>query len=521
MKNDKPYVSMAINLEGNSLAEKVKVSYPDKDEKYFVYSFPVILEEYTETNSEYIISGVPYDYKNYYETRDASRFEYILEKNKGDFDFSQAEWNDSFVISLSYRVDKGLRYYLEYSGCVLDKVFNNISNRGEYKGTETCLLKRDLIKWEIISFNPDVSVKQDFFNSYDKDSLKRGILNFFITDDFGGFKLGEFKNFSSQYAFADGRYQFTTEIVKDKASSNDVSLLWVLDGISELYISDYDEYYEGIDFQEYMNTLTQYWKGETNGSFLSCEISYKLISNLSSCNSESCSNIKEGAFNYCKSIIEAEKAKVDNSSAGSVVFAHFPSEIVFYNRIVDSLGNKQRKYTESEIVNYFNIAKSKITEEEDTLYNCYLLKDINEISIEYGDSLYKDTQKTIYESMPDFYTFCDTLNKSEYCLSSMAKKLVCIDAIAAIDKEYAKQLLYTIFYENYFESPISNKMPSLEELKGFTPVDQEVEGKKLDEYGYFVKREELVNDTGVDIVSKASLLDSYYFIYVLSKLGNE
>lgn len=513
---------MAINLDGNSLAEKVRVSYPEKNEKYFVYSFPIILEEYTETNGKYIISGVPYDYKNYYETRDASRFEYTLEKNKGDFDFSKVEWNDSFVISLSYRIDKGLRYYLEYSGCVFEKILNNISNREGYKGTKSCLIKRDLFKWEIKSFNPDLSVKQDFFNSYDKDSLKRSILNFFITDDLGVFKLGEFKNSSSQDDYADGRYQFTSEIVKDKNSSNDLSLLWVLEGISELYISNYNEYYENIDFQEYMNSLTEYWKGETKGSFLSCEISYKLISNLSSCNSGSCSSIKNSAFNYCKSIIETEKIKVDNSTAGSVIIMHLPSEILFYNRIVDSLGNKQKKYTESEIINYFNIAKSNIAQENNTLYSCYVLKDINEISMEYsGNPAYKDTQKTIYESLPDLNTFCDTLNKSEYCLSSMTNKLVCIDAISSIDKEYAKQLFYSIFYENYFESPISNKMPSLEELKRFRSIEENKEKKILDEYGYFVRREELVNDTGVDIVSKTSLLDSYYFIYVLSKLNNE
>ena len=48
------------------------------------------------------------------------------------------------------------------------------------------------------------------------------------------------------------------------------------------------------------------------------------------------------------------------------------------------------------------------------------------------------------------------------------------------------------------------------------------DGIKLEEYGYFVNRQESLTDNGeVVVASFANLTDSYYFIYLLDKLNYE
>ena len=184
MRSDNPYVGMFINFEDNSLADKVKNDFPKRDSKYLEYPFLITLEQFSETEDSYKISGVPFSYHYYYENRDEARFEYELEKSKGKFNYENVEWNDSLVVTLKYRLDQDIKYFFEFSMCTLKRAYFNLFNIDNPCGRGNCYIKRDVTQWSIESQDKDYATRREFLSKFDKDSLVRGLINFYVTDDF-------------------------------------------------------------------------------------------------------------------------------------------------------------------------------------------------------------------------------------------------------------------------------------------------------------------------------------------------
>jgi len=245
MSRDAGYVAMFIDLSDNTLASKVKNDFPTREGKFLKYLFPVTVEQYSDSNDRIEISGVPLNYRNYYETKDEARFEYSLDKDKGNYDFSEIEWNDTILVTLQYRLDKDLRYYFEFSTCVLKRAYFNLFNIDNECSRGNCYVERDLNMWFVEEEKKDVALKSTFLQSFDKDKLIRLLTNFYITDDFGYYKTNNgFKAYSVQVASPDRTYQYeATRVNEENLSTQMVSVTpWVLNGVSRVYGKNYQEY---------------------------------------------------------------------------------------------------------------------------------------------------------------------------------------------------------------------------------------------------------------------------------------
>ena len=536
MRSEVPYVSMFIDLRGNTLANKVKNDFPIRDSKFLKYIFPVTLEQFTETKDTVDITGVPLNYKNYYGNRDEARFEYSLEKTKGSYDFSKIESNDTILVTLQYRLDKDVRYFLEFSTCVLKRGYYNLFNINNECSRGNCYVERDLNMWFVEEEKQDIATKRSFYQSFDHDKLIRSLTNFFITDEFGYFKVNDgYKAYSVQVANPDRTYQYEGIRIDDDNLSNELVELtpWVLNGVSRLYDKKYEEYDE-IDLLGYLQKIISYLQNGTYNSFNSCQVSYDVISNLDTCESNICDEIKTSVYEYCKKEIEKQldSYKVDyqyyfgyhygeNIGTKNAYLIFMPSELIYYNKIVGKLSINSEKFDKNTIVSYQQKAEKLISSDPELIEKCYLVKGFEDINSEYSDLDYGTKIASIVSTFPDFNNVCDGVVKDKYCSLSISEKLVCADALLSNNSNTSQLIMQDIFYKHYFTSPGASKMASYEGYRiGMAPSTSD--GVRLDDYGYFVHRAESLTDKGEVVVrTTANLSDSYYFIYLLEKLSYE
>ncbi len=143
MTSDTPHLKTEIDLSNDVLSKKVPVEEYNNDGRYISYKFPVQIYEISFNNDDYSIGGYATNFLNYFDDIEKAKFTYSLDKSKGKFQFSQLESDQGIYITNEYRVEKNLKYYIEYSICTLRNIFNNEKYQGK------CLIKRDMTKWEI------------------------------------------------------------------------------------------------------------------------------------------------------------------------------------------------------------------------------------------------------------------------------------------------------------------------------------------------------------------------------------
>lgn len=532
MRSDNPYLGMFVDFKGDSLAEKVKNDFPTRDGKYLEYSFLITLEQFSETEEGYKITGVPYSYNYYYDTRDEARFEYFLDKDKGKFDFSQVEWNDSLVVKLKYRLDQDFAYFWEFSLCTIKKTYSNLFNLDNPCARGNCFVAREVNQWSIETQNKDLVEKAEFISNYDKDSLVRGLLNFYITDDFAYFDDSMFKKQAFQISKPDGSFQFDNNFVKENTASNsNLSIYWLISGLSEIFNKKYTEY-EEIDMLSYMRNILSYTKEEISETFLNCKVSYEIVSNLKDCKEEVCQEIKESAFDYCKRSIESEIASYANEyddfqgyhreASDSIFLFYLPSEMIYYNTMINEMGLSEKEYEEQTIDKYYVKAATLNDKSPSVVGQCILLKDIENMNNAFSNQTYANKKEILLSGLPDFNTLCQNYKKDVYCSLGAAERLICADALTTSRPEIGREILLDIFYSSYFESPASIKIQAYEALRNSPNFNVSRNGLvKLDEYGYFVSRVETESVEGITVLNIANMLDSYYFINIFNKLGDE
>ncbi len=532
MRNENPYVAIAINLEDNDLAKKVRNDFPKKDNNYIIHQFPIILEEYTNTEEEYIITGVPYNFDLYYENREDSRFTLALDRHKGEYDFSKLEFNEPLIISLSYRVERDLRYFTDFSFCVLKRAYSNLFDLNNPCSRGNCIVERELTKWEVELMDKGTEEKVSYYNSFEKKSLKRGLFNYYITNDFGYFDSSSFKLRTTQVSMPDKTYKMGTTFVNQKVESSDSSTIqWMLAGISEFINKEYTEYAD-IDLMSYMDTINSYSNEAIRQTLNDCQMAFETVDNLKDCSNSVCNDIKTSSFGHCKRVLEYElldyDSKVrdyhgyDTTGSGNGYLLYLPSEMIYYNNIVDLLGLSAQKYTQNQIYRFYSNAENMANAYPTVIGNCNLLKTSEDMKSEFKDSSLTDKIEKIYESLPDFSSLCDDILKDEFCSLSIAKKLTCADATLSSYPEVSKSILYDTFYRHYFLSTISSKLNSYEVYRENKLVNGNTKNlQKLDEYGYFVWRYENRGTDGVTVTSFADMLDSYYFIYLMNRINED
>lgn len=145
MRSQTPHLETTIDLEQDLFATKVIPTSVVKEGKYIYYKYPVSIFEVSNPKEGYELSAVAQDFENYFESIENAKFKYILEKRKGEFDFTQLEWMQPVTVTFHYRVDDNVKYFTEYAGCTLKDIFKKKGD--ESKGE--CTIKRDIVKWEI------------------------------------------------------------------------------------------------------------------------------------------------------------------------------------------------------------------------------------------------------------------------------------------------------------------------------------------------------------------------------------
>ncbi len=153
MKSEKPLFKTLVDISSEEVAQKVVYSRDEIDTKYVKYTFPLSLLEVSPQNSGYIIKAVDKDFPQYFEDIEEAQFEYLLEKSKGEYDFTKLEWENKLNLVLTYRVDYDFRYFLEYAMCTLNKVYSNILGFDNDNTKGFCFVKRDYVKWEIVELD--------------------------------------------------------------------------------------------------------------------------------------------------------------------------------------------------------------------------------------------------------------------------------------------------------------------------------------------------------------------------------
>lgn len=533
MRSDEPYVGMLINLEDNQLAEKVQSGLPRKEGKFILYDYIIILEEYTKTDMGYSIKGVPYNYASYYSSRDDARFEIEIDDEKGKFDFTSLEWNEPLVITLKYRVERDLRYFSNFSVCVMKRAYANLFNIDNPCGRGNCIIKRDLTEWSVELVDKDFADKKSYLDSYDQDALIRGLFNFFMTDDFGYFDNESFKVRLTQSSLPDNTHMINTNMVKgNKVEVSDASTVsWFL-GIGSLLSTKKYEEYEEINFNSYLSKIASYYNEENSQVYLDCQMAYETVKNLKECNSNECKEIKTASYVGCKDSLDYMMARYqelkddyygyDIKGSGNGFMLYLASEIVNYNNIIEDLGLSDSKYSKSEVYSYYQQAINMNEEFPSVIGSCHVLKATEDLKYEYGDNSLSSNISKLYSTLPDFSTFCDDIVKDEYCSLSVAKKLVCADATLVSYPDIAEGIILDTFYRHYFLSPASPKVAGYESFRAdITNRDGTDNMLYLDEYGYLVYRKEARGEDGVRVSTFADLLDSYYFIYLLDKINEK
>lgn len=147
MKSDTPHLQTEIDLEDDLLSRKVPVEEYKNDGRYVSYKYPVQIYEISFNDDEYTIGVYADNFLEYFDDIENAKFTYSLDKSKGKFDFTQLESDKGIYITNEYRVENNLKYFIEYSICTIQNVFN----KEKYEGK--CLIYREMTKWEIEEIN--------------------------------------------------------------------------------------------------------------------------------------------------------------------------------------------------------------------------------------------------------------------------------------------------------------------------------------------------------------------------------
>jgi hypothetical protein len=149
MRKEEPTLQTLINLEDNILAQKAGIEFSRIEDRNYEYDFLVMLEEYEEKADSYVLKLLPFDFEEFYESRDEARFTVSLSKQGGKYDFSELEWEPFLLITNKYRVNLDMKYFFEYSMCMAKDFF------GESSGE--CLVNRDVSEWEVVGISKGYS----------------------------------------------------------------------------------------------------------------------------------------------------------------------------------------------------------------------------------------------------------------------------------------------------------------------------------------------------------------------------
>ena len=156
MKSDKPLFTVLIDLSKEDIAENVVYDRKDIGNKYVEYYFPILPLEISQDSSGYSIVAVDKEFKNNFEDIEEAKFEFKLEKDKGEFDFTGLGWNEPLEVVLKYRVDYDFKYFFEYSSCTLKRIYANIMGQNNHYSKGFCFIERDYIEWRVDRISEEV-----------------------------------------------------------------------------------------------------------------------------------------------------------------------------------------------------------------------------------------------------------------------------------------------------------------------------------------------------------------------------
>lgn len=519
------HLIMLVNTKEELIGEKIRSDFPIHGENDITYKYPVVFEKVLETDSEYRFTISPTVFPR--DQVRGDKFEYALSKEKyiGDIELKDIEVVSKININLKYDLSKNIRYFLEYSLCTVKKAYSDLFKLDTSCGRGDCDVKRKIMSWDVDTTTSTVQGKVEYFDSVNKVELKKKLINFFLTDDFGYFNPNAFRYVSTQLSKDDGTFSFSTEsVISEETGKNSTpSIFWLLAGVSQ------DIKRQDINVEGYMSTISGYLNKETYGDayFLNCTASKYIVNNLSECTSTECVDVKEKAFKYCEDTIGKAIEKYDTTAASftryttkSILRGYLfgiSSEMIKYNQLAEKL-NKTPKYSQADIMSFYNKGKNILGESDQILPICYQLRSARDINSVYPGTTVLSDMETLSTKISSLPTLCDGDPRNTYCEVSISEQLLCVDALIDFKDMEAKNILSDIFFRYYFESPGSTNIVTYENFRD-SILSKENPNKylKLEEYGYFNHRAEKKGF----IANSAQLTDSYFFVNLLDLFNND
>ena len=88
---------------------------------------------------------------DYYDNIEDAKFVYNLSKDKEDgrFDFNTLEWGEPVYIVVKYRLNKDLRYFVEYTKYCLEDFIEGQPDYGIFE-EPNYTVQREIYEWEIL-----------------------------------------------------------------------------------------------------------------------------------------------------------------------------------------------------------------------------------------------------------------------------------------------------------------------------------------------------------------------------------
>ena len=149
MKSNSPHLKTTINLKTDEINKNVTPVSSVRDVKYIQYKYNVSLYEISFGRDSYDIAGYATNFLEDYADIENAKFKYSLDKGKGNFDFSKVEDDQPITLIFEYRVDRDLRYFLEYSGCTLKKIHSDIWSINNQYSQGYCPINRQPYRWSV------------------------------------------------------------------------------------------------------------------------------------------------------------------------------------------------------------------------------------------------------------------------------------------------------------------------------------------------------------------------------------
>lgn len=518
------HLTMFVNLEKDILANNVRNDFPERDGNKIIYSFPIRVENISDAGDSIVMSLSPaFSAKSSTDT-----FEYSLPKGKyqGRVALSEIESGTFAILKLEYNIPQDVRYFAEYSICTVKKIYSDMFKLDLSCSRGNCEVNRNVYLWTMEIPSTEVAEKVEYFESFDKEDLINKLTYFFMTDDFGYFNPTSFRFISGQISRRDGTFSFASNFVTNaqEAKTNLPVVFTLLSGVSVIYDS------QTINIPEYIENISSYISTANYGEayFQNCKVSSYIITNLKECNTNGCISAKNHAYEYCKQTLDQAMKKYDSTAntfsgytKNSILRGYLfgiSSEMIEFNKIADLMESSDTRFTDTEILSYYQKGKTILAEKGGILPHCYQMRSAKDIYSEYpNDSLILDME-LLYPEIQKIHNICDTDPSNPYCEVTMAEKLICAESLLGYRTNEAKNLLADIFYRHYFESPGSSKIVTYENWR-FSPFSNNNPKslQKLSEYGYFT-----IIDTQEEYTThSANISDSYYFINLLKRFSNE